>query len=57
MDRRKKIIIQLMKNEHYVPLKAKEIAVLLTVPKNEYGDFVLLLKELEKDYKKYIEIR
>ena len=43
MDRRKKIIIQLMKNEHYVPLKAKEIAVLLTVPKNEYGDFVLLL--------------
>jgi len=51
MDRRKKIIIQLMKNEHYVPLKAKEIAVLLTVPKNEYGDFVLLLKELENEGK------
>jgi len=51
MDRRKKIIIQLMKNEHYIPLKAKEIAVLLTVPKNEYGDFVLLLKELESEGK------
>ena len=51
MDRRKKIIIQLMKNEHYVPLKAKEIAVLLTVPKNEYGDFILLLKELENEGK------
>ena len=51
MNRRKKIIIQLMKNEHYVPLKAKEIAVLLTVPKNEYGDFVLLLKELENEGK------
>jgi len=51
MDRRKKIIIQLMKNEHYVPLKAKEIAVLLAVPKNEYGDFILLLKELENEGK------
>jgi len=51
MDRRKKIIIQLMKNEHYVPLKAKEIAVLLTVPKNEYGDFILLLKQLEEEGK------
>jgi len=34
-DKRKKVIIDLMGDKHYVPMKAKELAMLLQVPKEE----------------------
>ena len=40
-----------MKDKDYTPMKAKEISLLLGVPKNEYNDFLNILKELEDEYK------
>ena len=40
-----------MSEDSYVPMKAKEIAVLLNVPKNEYNNLVQVLKKLEDEYK------
>lgn len=51
MENRKNVILELMKTKEYVPMKAKEIAVLLGVPKKEYGDFLAVLQELEKEFK------
>ena len=39
-----------MKEPAYVPMKAKEMALLLDVPKQEYRDFTLVLTNLEKQY-------
>ena len=39
-----------MKEPAYVPMKAKEMALLLDVPKQEYRDFTLVLANLEKQY-------
>ena len=44
-------IMDLMKDEDYVPLKAKEIAILMRVPKKEYNKFLELLGELELELK------
>ena len=48
---KKEIIIEFMKDENYTPMKAKEIAMILGVPKKEYNKFTETLKELEEDYK------
>ena len=48
---KKDIILEFMKNENYIPMKAKEIALLLGVPKKENKEFMQILKELEEDYK------
>lgn len=48
---KKDIILQLMKDEDYTPMKAKEIAIILGVPKKEYSSFFNILKELEDNYK------
>ena len=45
------IILEFMKDENYTPMKAKEIAILLGVPKKEYNQFTQTLKKLEEDYK------
>ena len=47
MEEQKQKILNLMKDEDYVPLKAKEIAILMRVPKKEYNDFLEVLGELE----------
>lgn len=44
-------ILELMKDEQYVPMKAKEIATLMRVPKKEYGEFLEVLGKLELDFK------
>ena len=51
MEEKKQKIIELMNDKEYVPMKAKEIALIMKVPKNEYGDFLNLLGELELEMK------
>lgn len=51
MEEKKKVIIDFMNSQGYVPMKAKEIAYILGVKKEEYNDFVNLLTELEDEYK------
>ena len=51
MEERKQKILDLMKDEDYVPMKAKEIARIMKVPKKEYNDFLELLGELELELK------
>lgn len=48
---KKEIILEFMKDENYTPMKAKEMAIILGVPKKEYNKFVEILRELEEDYK------
>ncbi|MBQ2937760.1 MAG: ribonuclease R [Clostridia bacterium] len=51
MYKKEDIILEFMKDEEYTPMKAKEIAMILGVPKKEYNKFVEVLKKLEEDYK------
>ncbi len=46
LQRRKKIILDIVKDEHYVPMKAKELAILLQVPKEDRPDLDFVLHEL-----------
>ena len=48
---KEEIILGFMKDENYTPMKAKEISILLGVPKKEYNQFTQTLKELEENYK------
>ena len=45
------IILEFMKDENYTPMKAKEIAIILGVPKKEYNEFTQTLRSLEENYK------
>lgn len=44
-------ILELMKEKDYVPMKAKEIAMIMRVPKKEYRDFLEVLGNLELNFK------
>ena len=48
---KEEIILGFMKDENYTPMKAKEIAILLGVPKKEYNEFTQTLRNLEENYK------
>ena len=50
MDKEEKII-EFMKSKEYVPMKAKEMADLLEVPKSEFFTFKKILNKLEEDFK------
>lgn len=47
MEDKQQKIIEFMKDDEYVPMKAKEIAMLMKVPKNEYNKFLETLGDLE----------
>lgn len=51
MEEKKEIILNFIKSEHYVPMKAKEIAYVLGVRKDEYSSFLSIINELEEEYK------
>ena len=51
MEEQELKILEFMKDKDYVPMKAKEIAMLMRVPKKEYGDFLELLGNLELNFK------
>ena len=46
MDKRKKVILDLMEDEFYVPMKEKELAVMLQVSKEDRNELNRLLNEL-----------
>ncbi len=51
MKDKKEKILEFMKDKAYVPMKAKEIASIMRVPKNEYDIFLKILGELEIELK------
>ena len=51
MYKKEDIILEFMKDENYTPMKAKEMAIILGVPKKEYNKFLEVLNNLEENYK------
>ena len=51
MKEKEKKILEFMKDEAYVPMKAKEIAMFMKVPKNEYNEFLETMGNLELELK------
>ena len=51
MEEKEKLILDFMNENNYVPMKAKEMASILCVPKTEYQVFSDTLRKLEEDYK------
>ena len=47
MEEQEQKILNFMNDEDYVPMKAKEIAMLMKVPKNEYHEFLEIIVKLE----------
>lgn len=48
---KEQIILEFMKDSAYIPMKAKEIAGILMVPKQEYAEFRKALDKLEEEFK------
>ena len=48
---RKQVIVDLMQNEFYVPMKEKELAIMLQVAPADRTDFKRALEELQEEYK------
>ena len=51
LNERKKIILDIINSENYNPMKAKEIAMLLNVPKEDRDDLVFVLNTLVSEGK------
>ena len=51
MEENKEVILKFMADEKYVPMKPKEMAFILGVPKQKYVEFHQLIQELESEYK------
>ena len=51
MTKKEEIILEFMKDPEYKPMKAKEIAIILGVPKKEYTKFQEAIAELKKEFK------
>ena len=48
MKKRKKIIYEFICDEFYVPMKLKELSMLLQVPKDQKGELKAVMDSLEK---------
>lgn len=46
LEKRKKVLLDLMNDKIYVPMKIKELAIILQVSKEERPDLELVLNEL-----------
>lgn len=51
LEERKKIILDVINDEHYVPMKAKEMAMLLNVPREKRDELVFVLNTLVSEGK------
>ena len=51
MEEQELKILNFIKDKDYAPMKAKEIAMIMRVPKNEYNDFLEVLGNLEMELK------
>lgn len=56
-EERKQVVLDLMKNEYYVPMKEKELAVLLQVEPEDRGELSQILSELISENKIQISKR
>jgi len=50
-DKQKKVLMDLMKDKFYVPMKIKELAVLLNVPRERRGELEIVLNQLVNEGK------
>ena len=50
-EKQQEKILDFMKSKEYVPMRAKEIAMIMEVPKNKYSEFLEILSDLELNYK------
>lgn len=51
MNEKEEMILNFMKDQEYVPMKAKEIAMILNVPKDRYYELIEVLNQLEENFK------
>ena len=51
MNKKEEMILNFMKDEDYVPMKAKEMAMVLNISKDRYNELIEVLKKLESDLK------
>lgn len=51
LEKRKQVLESLMKDKQYVPMKIKELAIILQIPRENRGDLLEVLDELIKDGK------
>lgn len=51
MNEKEELILNFMKDEDYIPMKAKEIAIVLNISKERYSELVEILDKLEEDCK------
>ena len=51
MDEQKEKVLSFISDKSYVPMKAKQIAEIMCVPKNEYSNFLQVLNTLTNEYK------
>ena len=56
-EKRKKVVYDLICDDLYVPMKFKEIAMLLQVSKEQRDDLRQILEELEEEGKIYLSKR
>ena len=55
IEKRKKVIYDLICDDLYVPMKFKELAMLLQVPKDQRNEFRKILETLEAEGKIYLD--
>ena len=51
MEEKQQKILDFMNLDEYVPMKAKEIAMFMEVPKEQYNEFLEILEKLESEMK------
>ena len=51
MEEKEQKILDFMKSKEYIPMRAKEIAMIMRVPKKEYDEFLETLGNLELNLK------
>ena len=48
MSEKEELILNFMKDKDYVPMKAKEIALVLNISKDRYNELLEILDKFEK---------
>ena len=51
MEEQELKVLELIRDKDYAPMKAKEIAMIMRVPKSEYNDLLRILGKLEMELK------
>lgn len=51
MKEQEEIILNFMKDKQYVPMKAKEMALVLNISKDRFNELIQVLNKLESEYK------